>query len=138
MMRVLAVLLALAVAGLACTLQHASGLRHDLTQAQGIVGTLSAGLESRDKAIARLQDEARTLADQEQTLRQAQSQAGALALQRELQIQREHDADESLRAWSAAALPDAAKRLHQRPAFSNARDYLAWLSTRDQLPDPRQ
>jgi LysB family phage lysis regulatory protein len=106
----------------------------ELTQAQRVIGTLSAGLESRDRTIDRLTAEAREAAKREAALRLLQGRASSAALNRERQIERETDANPTLQRWSAAALPADVIRLHSRPAFSNARDYLAWLSARDQLP----
>ncbi|EKN4041756.1 LysB family phage lysis regulatory protein, partial [Yersinia enterocolitica] len=44
---------------------HAHNLKKDLDSAKLVIGTLSAGIESRDNAITRLQDEARQQADNE-------------------------------------------------------------------------
>jgi len=63
-----------------------------------------------------------------------QGRASTAALNREMTIQRETDANPILRDWSAAALSDDVIRLHARPAFSSARDYLDWVSARDKLP----
>ncbi|HFF1621932.1 TPA: hypothetical protein ACGBIE_003983 [Yersinia enterocolitica] len=38
---------------------HAHNLKKELDSAKLVIGTLSAGIESRDNAITRLQDEAR-------------------------------------------------------------------------------
>lgn len=134
MMRLLAVLFALALVALAFTGWQLSEAKGELSESQRIIGTLSAGIASRDKAIARLNDEAREGQKREAALRLLQGRASTGALNRELQIQRETDASPSLRGWSAAALPDDVIRLHSRPAFASARDYLDWLSARDKLP----
>ncbi len=138
MMRLVAVGLAVALAVLAFICWRLSSTESELAQARRVIGTLSAGIESRDKAISRLSDEAREGAKREAALRLLQGRASAGALNRELQIQRETDANPTLRGWSAAALPDDVIRLHSRPTFSNARDYLDWLSARDQLPGAGQ
>jgi LysB family phage lysis regulatory protein len=39
-----------------------------------------------------------------------------------------------VKAWADAQLPDAIRRLHQRPAISGSAEYRRWLSTRDLLP----
>jgi len=106
----------------------------ELTQERRIIGTLSAGIESRDSAIDRLTVEAHAAAKREAALRLLQGRASHAAFNRERQIERETDANPTLQRWSAAALPADVIRLHSRPAFGNARDYLAWLSARDQLP----
>lgn len=138
MMRLIAVGLAVALAALAFVCWRLSSTESELAQAQRVIGTLSAGIDSRDKAINRLNDEAREGAKREAALRLLQGRASTTALNRDLQIQRETDANPTLRGWSAAALPDDVIRLHSRPAFSNARDYLDWLSARDQLPGAGQ
>ncbi len=134
MTRLLVALLAVALAALGGTGWRLTVAKSDLTDAQRIIGTLSAGIVSRDTAIRRLNDEARAGQKREAALRLLQGRAGTAALNRELNIQRETDANPTLRDWSAAALPADVIRLHTRPAFSNPRDYLDWLSSRDKLP----
>ena len=41
--------------------------------------------------------------------------------------------DPTLQAWADQPLPDAARRLHQRPAITGADDYRQWLSGRHSL-----
>ena len=133
-MRLFAVLLAVALLALVFTGWRWSVASDELASAQRVIGTLSAGIESRDKAISRLNDESREGQKREAALRLMQGRASTAALTREMQIQRETDANPAIRNWSAAALPDDVIRLHSRPAFASARDYLDWLSTRDKLP----
>ncbi|MCS6236211.1 peptidase [Shewanella baltica] len=38
-----------------------------------------------------------------------------------------------IKAWADTLLPDAIRRLHQRPAISGSAEYRRWLSTRDPL-----
>lgn len=134
MTRLIALLLAVALLALGVTGWQWKVAKDDLTSAQRIIGTLSAGIESRDKAIARLDADARASQKREAELRLMQGRASSAALNREMTIQRETDANPILRDWSAAALPDDVIRLHARPAFASARDYLDWLSARDKLP----
>lgn len=134
MTRLIALLLAVALLALGMTGWQWKVAKDDLTSAQRIIGTLSAGIESRDKAIARLDADARASQKREAELRLMQGRASTAALNREMTIQRETDANPILRDWSAAALPDDVIRLHTRPAFSSARDYLDWVSSRDKLP----
>ncbi|ELW9295693.1 LysB family phage lysis regulatory protein [Enterobacter roggenkampii] len=134
MTRLIALLLAVALLALGVTSWQWKVAKDDLTSAQRIIGTLSAGIESRDKAIARLDADARASQKREAQLRLMQGRASSAALNREMTIQRETDANPILRDWSAAALPDDVIRLHARPAFSSARDYLDWVSARDKLP----
>ncbi|AIX49346.1 phage lysis regulatory protein, LysB family [Pantoea sp. PSNIH1] len=134
MSRVLSLLLAAALLAAALTGWRWSVVSQELAGAQRIIGTLSAGIESRDKAISRLSAENQQSQKREAALRLMQGRASAAALTREAHIQRETDANPILREWSAAALPDDVVRLHARPAFASARDYLDWLSARDKLP----
>ncbi|EQB9728346.1 Rz-like lysis system protein LysB [Yersinia enterocolitica] len=112
---------------------HAHNLKKELDSAKLVIGTLSAGIESRDNAIIRLQDEARQQAENEQALRQSLSHASSLSLSREQRIQRLLNENKALRDWFATALPADVIRLHQRPAFASANDYLRWLSDSEQL-----
>lgn len=134
MTRLIALLLTVALLALGVTGWQWKVAKDDLTSAQRIIGTLSAGIKSRDKAIARLDTEARASQKREVELRLMQGRASTAALNREMTIQRETDANPILRDWSAAALPDDVIRLHTRPAFRSARDYLDWVSARDKLP----
>ena len=138
MTRIVATLLAVALMALSLTGWRWSVTRDELAGAQRSIGTLSAGIESRDKAITRLNTENRDSQKREAALRLMQGRASSGALNREMQIQRETDANPALRDWSAAPLPDDVIRLHTRPAFASARDYLDWMSARDQLPDTGQ
>ncbi|HDL7640365.1 TPA: Rz-like lysis system protein LysB [Yersinia enterocolitica] len=113
---------------------YANRLSHDIDSANRMIGTLSAGIESRDNTITRLQDEARQQADNERALRQSLSHASSLSLSREQKIQRLLNENKALRDWFAAALPADVIRLHQRPAFASPNDYLRWLSDSEQLP----
>ena len=38
-----------------------------------------------------------------------------------------------VKAWADTVLPDAIRRLHQRPAIGGSAEYRRWLSTRDPL-----
>ena len=134
-MRILILLLlaALALAGLQTW--RIGGLHDEADQAQRIIGTLSAGIESRDNAIHRLNDEALRRERQEQSLRIQLSRAGEQARVREVHIQRLLNENQEMRDWYSARLPDGIGRMHQRPAFASAADYLRWLSGGNQLPD---
>lgn len=134
MTRLIAGLLAVALLALGVTGWQWKVAKDDLSSAQRIIGTLSAGIDSRDKAIARLDADAKASQKREAELRLMQGRASTAALNREMHIQRETDANPILRDWSAADLPDDVIRLHSRPAFASARDYLDWLSARDKLP----
>lgn len=134
-MRILILLLlaALALAGLQTW--RIGGLYDEAEQAQRIIGTLSAGIESRDNVIHRLNDDALRRERQEQSLRTQLARAGQEARDREVHIQRLLNENQEMRDWYAAILPDGISRMHARPAFASAADYLRWLSGGNELPD---
>ncbi|WP_421594972.1 Rz-like lysis system protein LysB [Rahnella sp. PD4] len=134
-MRILILLLLAACALAGLQTWRIGGLTEKVDQAQRIIGTLSAGIESRDNAINRLSDEAVTRERQEKSLRAQLSQAGQLARDREIHLQRLLNENQEMRDWYAARLPDGIGRMHQRPAFASAADYLRWLSGGNELPD---
>ena len=134
-MRILLVLLLAACALAGLQTWRIGGLHEEADQAQRIIGTLSAGIESRDNAINRLNDEAVSRERQEQRLRIQLSRAGEQARVREYHIQRLLNENQEMRDWYGARLPDGISRMHARPAFASAADYLRWLSGGNQLPD---
>lgn len=127
-MRVLILLLLAACALAGLQTWRIGGLHDEAEEAQRIIGTLSAGIESRDNAIRRLNDEALRRERQEQSLRIQLSQAGEQARDREVHIQRLLNENQEMRDWYGARLPDGISRMHSRPAFASAADYLRWLS----------
>jgi len=134
-MRILILLLLIALALAGMQTWRISGLHAEAVQAQKIIGTLSAGIESRDNVINRLNDDAVSRERQEQSLRAQLSQAGQRARDREYTIQRLLNENQEMRDWYAAPLPDGIGRMHARPAFASAADYLRWLSGGNELPD---
>ncbi|WHZ39283.1 Rz-like lysis system protein LysB [Rahnella bonaserana] len=134
-MRILILLLLAACALAGLQTWHIGGLHDEAEQAQRIIGTLSAGIESRDNVINRLNDDAVTRERQEQSLRTQLARAGQQARDREVHIQRLLNENQEMRDWYAAILPDGISRMHARPAFASAADYLRWLSGGNQLPD---
>ena len=134
-MRILILLLLAACALAGLQTWRIGGLHDEADQAQRIIGTLSAGIESRDNAIHRLNDEALRRERQEQSLRIQLSRAGEQARVREVHIQRLLNENQEMRDWYSARLPDGIARMHTRPAFASAADYLHWLSGDDELPD---
>ena len=138
MTRILIAILALALAALAFTGWRNTQLAGELKLAQGVIGTLSAGIESRDLTIGRLKSEASNRELSELALRVNLGTASSLGLTRQFNDQRVIDSDETLQKWSRTLLPDAVIRLHQRPAFASAADYLRWLSEGNKLLDTGQ
>ena len=134
-MRILILLLLAACALAGLQTWRIFGLTEKADQAQRIIGTLSAGIESRDNAINRLNDDAVTRERQEQSLRTQLARASQEARDREVHIQRLLNENQEMRDWYSARLPDGIGRMHQRPAFASAADYLRWLSGGHELPD---
>ncbi|MCW2105192.1 UNVERIFIED_ORG: LysB family phage lysis regulatory protein [Rahnella aquatilis] len=134
-MRILILLLLAACALAGLQTWRIGGLTDKADQAQRIIGTLSAGIESRDNAIHRLNDDALRRERQEQSLRTQIAQAGEQARVREVHIQRLLNENQEMRDWYSARLPDGISRMHARPAFASAADYLRWLSGGNELPD---
>jgi len=134
-MRILILLMLAACALAGLQTWRIGGLTDKADQAQRIIGTLSAGIESRDNAINRLNDEAVTRERQEQSLRTQLARASQQARDREYDIQRLLNENQEMRDWYAAPLPDGISRMHARPAFASAADYLHWLSGGNELSD---
>lgn len=133
-MRLTIGLLLIALLALSGVSWYSHRLAAELQSAQQIIGTLSAGIESRDAAISRLQSESAAREKSELALRVSLGEAGTAARVREMKIQRLISENETLRHWINTALPDAVIRLQQRPAFASASDYLRWLSEGNKLP----
>ena len=134
-MRILILLMLAACALAGLQTWRIDGLHDEADQAKRIVGTLSAGIESRDNAINRLNDDAVTRERQEQSLRTQLARASQEARDREVHLQRLLNENQEMRDWYSARLPDGIGRMHQRPAFASAADYLRWLSGGNELPD---
>ncbi|MEZ3136954.1 Rz-like lysis system protein LysB [Stutzerimonas kunmingensis] len=103
-----------------------------------------------DLATDRLQTAQQRNANQAATIISLTGQVAAqrldqLALQQTLGDMRQAQATDQLKkkerrrddpthaTWAAQPLPDAARRLHQRPAITGAAGYRQWLSGRDAL-----
>ncbi len=103
-----------------------------------------------DLATERLQTAKQRNANQAATITRltgevATQRLDQLALQQTLSDQRQAHATDQLKkkerrredpthaTWAAQPLPDAARRLHQRPAITGAAGYRQWLSSRDAL-----
>jgi len=103
-----------------------------------------------DLAADRLQTAQQRNANQAATITRLTGEVAAqrleqLALQQKLSDLRQGHATDQLKkkerrredpthaTWAAQPLPDAARRLHQRPAITGAAGYRQWLSGRDAL-----
>lgn len=101
-------------------------------------GRISTALTDTRAAITTLQAAAGQLAQEEKSLRNDLNNAHRLALTREQKIQRLLNENQVLRDWFNTPLPADVARLHQRPSFTRAADYLRWLSDGELVPDPGQ
>lgn len=109
-------------------------LQHDLNNAVQQHAALTAQLHQRDQLITELNQQMQQRAEAELALRQDLSTAAQVMQSREQERQRSlHDNPQS-RRWADAELPADVSRLHDRPAFSSASDYLHWLSGGQFLP----
>jgi LysB family phage lysis regulatory protein len=99
---------------------------------------ISTALTDTRMAITTLQTAAGQLAQEEKSLRNDLNNAHRLALTREQEIQRLLNENQILRDWFNTPLPADVTRLHQRPSFTRAADYLHWLSGGEPVPDTGQ
>ena len=72
--------------------------------------------------------------DAQATLRTQQDQLRQGLAKRELTIEVLKRENAELRDWAAQPLPDAARRLRERPALTGADAYRQWLSGRSAVP----
>lgn len=90
--------------------------------------------ERQANSITALSDSLKAEREAQATLRTTQNQLrqGLAARQRQIEdLKREN---QELREWADQLLPDAARRLRQRPALTGADAYRDWLSGRGALP----
>lgn len=132
----LLLVLALAVAGWLKWQVIALGDRLDAAKLEN--GRISTALTDTRTAITTLQAAAGQLAQEEKSLRNDLNNAHRLALTREQKIQRLLNENQILRDWFNTPLPADVARLHQRPSFTRAADYLHWLSGGEPVPDTGQ
>lgn len=86
-------------------------------------------MEVADKLKQSLEEERTAQAD----LRKQQDQLRQGLAARNQKIQELTRENDELREWAAQLLPDAARRLRERPAITGAGGYRDWLSSRDAL-----
>ncbi|CAI2070613.1 phage lysis regulatory protein, LysB family [Serratia quinivorans] len=133
---VLFLLLSLVVVGLLN--RKVVALGDQLDEAQRENSRISTALTDTRTAITTLQAAAGQLAQEEKSLRNDLNNAHRLALTREQKIQRLLNENQILRDWFNTPLPVDVARLHQRPSFTRASDYLHWLSDGEPVPDTGQ
>lgn len=137
-MRLLPALLAGMVVLITILLLSNRSLQHDLNNAGLQRDALAAQVQQRDQLITVLNQQMRQREQAELALREDLSTARQMMQSREKQRQRSLHENLQTRQWADTGLPADVSRLHQRPAFSSAIDYLRWLSGGQLLPDPGQ
>lgn len=113
-------------------------LQHDLDKSKQQYTLLQAQLQQRETLITELSQQMRLREQDELALRQHLSAAQQVMQTREQQRQRSLRDDPQSQAWADAVLPADVSRLHERPAFHSASDYLRWLSGGQLMPDTAQ
>lgn len=138
LMTVLVVLLSLAVVGLFLVKHKNASLRASLDRANNVAS-------EQQTTITMLKNQlhvALTRADKNElaqvALRQELENAAKREAQREKTITRLLNENEDFRRWYGAELPDAVRRLHQRPACTDASDCRQRLPESEPLPDAGQ
>lgn len=121
-MIVLVVLLSLAVVGLFLAKHENASLRTSLDRASNV----ASGQQTTITMLKNQLHVALTRADKNElaqvALRQELENAAKREAQREKTITRLLNENEDFRRWYGADLPDAVRRLHQRPACTDASD----------------
>lgn len=130
----LAALLLTAVAGL-WLLEQNHALRTSLANAQQLTREQSATLTRLKTALNATTELAAKNQQAQVALRQQLDAASAQALQRENAIARLLNENEAFRHWYRTELPDAVRRVHQRPACSSAAHCLQQLPAGQPLLD---
>ena|SRR5688572_22252301 len=133
-MRLLTALLAGMVLLVAILLLSNRSLQHDLNNASQQRDALITQLQQREQLIATLNQQMRQREQAELALREDLNTARHVMQSREQQRQRSLHDDPQTRQWADSSLPADISRLHQRPAFSSASDYLRWLSGGQLMP----
>ena len=138
LMIVLVVLLSLAVAGLFLAKHENASLRASLDRANNVAS-------GQQTTITMLKNQLNVAAEQSQRKELAQvamrdklTTANLLAFRREQTITRLLNENDAFRRWYRDDLPDAVRRLHQRPACTDASDCPQRLPESESLPDAGQ
>ena len=136
LMTVLVVLLSLAVAGLFLVKHKNASLRASLDRANNVASGQQATMLKNQLHVAITRADKNELA--QVALRQELENAAKREAQREKTITRLLNENEDFRRWYGADLPDAVRRLHQRPACTDASDCRQRLPESEPLPDAGQ
>lgn len=106
-------------------------------QAELAQQTAKTAREDADRNLATANTLTATLKQEREaqgTLRAQQDQLRQSLAKRERTIEELKRENDDLRKWADQPLPDAARRLRERPAFTGAAAYRDWLSGRGAVP----
>ncbi|KJH82846.1 hypothetical protein UF78_08345 [Stutzerimonas stutzeri] len=95
--------------------------------------TLEQRNERQAATIVRLGGEVATQRADQLSLQQTTSDLHQAHATDQLKKKERQRHDPPLQSWADQPLPDAARRLHQRPTITGAAGYRQWLSSRDAL-----
>ena len=130
------VIAAFVVFGLAVTVVfYVRTLRAERTTAQQEASDAKQGVIDRDAVIARLRQNAKDKARQQQKLDQDRSRIATRLADIQSENRKLHDENEAYRAWAHAPLPDDVVRMQSSPALTGASDYVAGMPTGDTVHD---
>jgi LysB family phage lysis regulatory protein len=97
------------------------------------ITTLQQRNTRQANAIIRMGSELAAQRAAQQSLQTAQADVRRQHAASQIQKQETRRNDPSFSDWGRQPLPDAARRLHERPALTGADAYRAWLSRRNAL-----
>ena len=103
-------------------------------RAQGAAKTARDDADRNLKTANTLADSLKQERNAQSTLRAQQDQLRQSLATRERTIEELKRENDELRKWADQPLPDAARRLRERPALTGAAAYRDWLSGRGALP----
>ncbi|MGY1917824.1 Rz-like lysis system protein LysB [Pseudomonas tolaasii] len=103
-------------------------------QAQDAAKTARDDADRNLKTANTLTDILRQERDEQSNLRAQQDQLRLSLAKRERTIEELKLENDDLRKWADQPLPDAARRLRERPAITGAAAYRDWLSGRGAVP----
>lgn len=133
-MRWLLILLAVIALLTGVLLLSNRSLQHDLTITSQQRDALKEKLQQQETLITELNQQMRQRERTELALRENLSIAQRAMQTREQLRQGELHNDSQSRQWADTALPANVSRLHERPPFKSAGDYLRWLSGSQPVP----
>ncbi|KOQ98823.1 hypothetical protein ABW48_12485 [Pluralibacter gergoviae] len=134
-MRIAIVLLLAATLALLFTRIENNRLRRDLNEASQLAGAQKLNLDRLNAERAALDDRLKRTDALQQAWRQKLNAAADASARREQTIARLLNENSDARRWYGSALPDAVRRMHQRPACASAGRCLQPLPAGDALPD---